>query len=334
MDRWPDFFIAGAPKAGTTALHAALVNVSGIALSRPKEPKYFMCGDRRPPRAEHRGPGDAHSRGEWVWRQEDYLRLWDGVPGWVQRGESTPFYLYDTSAQLRIAEVNPRARFVALLRDPVDRAYSNWMHLWSDGLEPESSFIAAVEAEDARREAGWAPFWRYRGLGRYGEQLASLRELFPADQILVIRYRRMVEEPDATVRRVLDFLNVDAEAAPAIPRDNSRVFRPDTGRNRLLAAAVRAGAALGSYLPPEVWRTASVPLLQQLHRSDVDRPELTPDQRGQVLAPLLPDIELLEKVTGESFADWRAEVGRGSYAARTQAGAGAVPARSTGHLDG
>ena len=316
MERWPDFFIAGAPKAGTTALHAALVGVPGIALSTPKEPKYFLCAGTPPARSEHRGPGDAHSRQEWIWRRDEYLGLWGEVPGWVLRGESTPFYLYDTAAQQRIAQVNPRARFIVLLRDPVDRAYSNWMHLWSDGLEPEADFVAAVEAEEARRAAGWAPFWRYRGLGRYGEQLASLYALFPREQVLAIRYRQVVTDPDESVRQVLAFLGVDGHATPAIPRDNSRVFRPDTTRNKVLAGAVRGGAALGSHAPPEVWRTASVPLLKQLHRSDIDRPVLTPDQRRRVVGPLLPDIDLLEQVTGQSFADWRAEVGGGSFAQR------------------
>jgi hypothetical protein len=316
MERWPDFFIAGAPKAGTTALHAALVGVPGIALSTPKEPKYFLCDGTPPHRTEHRGPGDAHSRQEWIWRKDDYLRLWQDAPDGVRCGESTPFYLFDREAHRRIAEANPRARFVVLLRDPVDRAYSNWMHLWSDGLEPEADFIAAVEAEESRREAGWAPFWRYRGLGRYGEQLTSLHRFFPAEQVLAIRYRQMVTEPEETVRQVLAFLDVDAQAAPAIPRDNSRVFRPDSTRNKVLAGAVRAGAALGSFVPPEVWRAASVPLLKRLHRSDVDRPVLTPEQRCQVMEPLLPDINLLEKVTGESFADWRAESGGGSFAQR------------------
>src|SRR3954454_22953393 len=185
---WPDFFIAGAPKAGTTALHAALAGVEGIQLSRVKEPKYFLCDGRRPSRAEHRGPGDAHSRQEWVWRTSDYLRLWSPDRGGL-RGESTPFYLNCREAHARIAAVAPRAKFVVLLRDPVDRAYSNWMHLWSDGLEPESDFLRAVEAEASRCAAGWAPFWRYRDLGRYGEQLASLREHFPAEQILTVRYR-------------------------------------------------------------------------------------------------------------------------------------------------
>lgn len=321
MDRWPDFFIAGAPKAGTTAMHAALIGVPEIALSRPKEPKYFLCGDLPPSRAEHRGPGDSHSRQEWIWRKDDYQRLWQDVPDGVKRGESTPFYLSDPEAQRRIAEVNPCARFVVLLRDPVDRAYSNWMHLWSDGLEPEADFLAAVEAEDARQRAGWAPFWRYRGLGRYGEHLTSLYRYFPPEQVLAIRYRQLVTEPGETVRRVLGFLGVAPHVAPAVvPRDNSRVFRPDTTRNRVLSGAVRAGASLGAYAPPHVWRAASVPLLKRLHRSDTDRPVLTPEQRAQVVTPLLPDIDLLERVTGENFDDWRSEMGGGSFTQRVAQG--------------
>ena len=61
-----------------------------------------------------------------------------------------------------------------VIRDPIDRAYSNWMHLWVDGLEPIGDFVAAWRAEDERVAAGWAPFWHYRRLGRYGEQLADL----------------------------------------------------------------------------------------------------------------------------------------------------------------
>jgi hypothetical protein len=317
MSRWPDFFIAGAPKAGTTALHAALRNVPGIALSRAKEPKFFLCDGRPPSRRGHRGPGDAHSRREWVWQESAYLDLWSGAPGGVLRGESTPFYLHDREAHRRIARVAPEAKFVVLLRDPVDRAYSNWMHLWSDGLEPESDFLAAVDAEDRRTGAGWAPFWRYRDLGRYGEQLHHLHQHFDPRQVLSIRYRDLVDEPAPTVDRVLEFLGLPPAGQATVPRDNTRPFRPDTLRTRNVARLVRAGAWAGAFAPPTVWRRLSTPLLRELHRKGVHRPELTPEQRRHVLEPMLPDIELLENVTGETFDDWRGGVGRGSFASRS-----------------
>ena len=314
---WPDFFIAGAPKAGTSALHRALVGLPGIALSRPKEPKFFLCDGAAPPRAEHRGPGDAHSRQEWVWREEDYLATWSHARPGELRGESTPFYLADQESQRRIAKVNPAAKFVVLLRDPVDRAYSNWMHLWSDGLEPEADFVRAVDLEEERRAAGWAPFWGYRELGRYGAQLEHLLSLFGRDQVLPIRYRRLVDHPHDTVNEVLAFLGAPGVAEPReVPRDNTRPFRPDDPRTRLLARAVRLGAAAGGHVPPRVWRVASVPLLHQLHRGGVDRPVLGPAERRHVLAPLLEDLALLERLTGESFDDWRSDEGRGSFASR------------------
>ena len=73
--RPPDFFLIGAPKAGTSALHAALAQHPGLFLSRVKEPKYYMCGDSPPP--AYKGPGDAHSNQEWVWQRERYLSLFD-----------------------------------------------------------------------------------------------------------------------------------------------------------------------------------------------------------------------------------------------------------------
>jgi hypothetical protein len=95
VDPWPDFFIAGAPKAGTTALHAALVGVDGVQLSRVKEPKFFLCDGRPPAREQHRGPGDAHSRQEWVWRTSDYLGLWSPDRGGLRGPDGEPRVVRD-----------------------------------------------------------------------------------------------------------------------------------------------------------------------------------------------------------------------------------------------
>ncbi len=153
----PDFMIIGAPKAGSTALHAALERHPQLFMSTPKEPKFFMT-DGAPRRAQHRGPGDAHSAREWVWRREQYEALFDAAPPGAVRGESSPFYLWDRDAHRRMAALVPDAKLIAVVRDPVDRAYSNWTHLRADGLEPVAGFLAACDLEDRRAAAGWAPF--------------------------------------------------------------------------------------------------------------------------------------------------------------------------------
>lgn len=303
-DRLPDFLIIGAPKAGTSALHAALTQHPGLYLSPVKEPKYYMCGDSPPP--AYSGPGDAHSNQEWIWQRPRYTALFADAPDDALCGESTPFYLYNRDARRRIAADIPHARLIAVLRDPVDRLYSNWMHLWADGLEPCADVVEACRLEAERVDRGWAPFWHYRGLGMYGRQLADLFEHFPREQVLLLRYRDLVDQPDATLARVWAFLGVAPSLVATIPGSNSRPFVRQGPRTRVLGPLIRAGARGGAYLPPQVWRTASRPLVAQLHsRGRHDRPKLTPEQRTALLEPFLADIELLEQVTGDSFDHWR-----------------------------
>ena len=95
------------------------------------------------------------------------------------------FYLYDRGAQRRIRALVPQARLIAVLRDPVDRAHSNWTHLCDAGLEPEADFPTALSREAGRNAAGWAHFWHYAAQGRYGEQLEHLYSLFPREQVLL-----------------------------------------------------------------------------------------------------------------------------------------------------
>lgn len=316
----PDFFIIGAPKAGTTALHAALTSHPGLFLSPVKEPKYFLC-DGRPPRwRDHRGPGDAHSRREWVWRRDRYEALFAAAPPGSLRGESTSFYLWSRPAQRRLHELTPQARLVAVVRDPVDRAYSNWMHLRSDGLEREADFLAALHREPDRAARGWAPFWRYRDLGLYGEQLEDLFALFPREQVHVLRYRELVDTPDTALSAVHRFLGVAQVPSSRAPAENVKPYVPASPRNDRLRLLMRAGAAAGQLFPPQVWRRASVPLLRALYAGGTQRPALTVEQRREAVALFADDIELLGRVLDRSFEDWLSDAGRGSFSERRQPG--------------
>ncbi|MGK5113744.1 sulfotransferase [Geodermatophilus sp. CPCC 205506] len=320
--RGPQFVIAGAPKAGTTALHAALATHPGLYLSPVKEPKYYLTDGRPPPRSGQRGPGDAHSAQEWIWRREEYLALFDAAPEDAVRGESTPFYLYDRAAQARLAADVPDVKVVVVVRDPVDRAWSNWVHLRADGLEPEADFRTAVRLEERRIAEGWAPFWHYRGLGRYGEQLRDLYKSVPRENVCLLRYRQVVDTPREALDRVSTFLGVEPGVAHVVPPENVKPHVADTAPYRVLARLTRAGAALGAYAPPQVWRQASRPLLAALHAGRSPRPPMPVEVRREVLGPLLPDIALLEELTGESFADWKGDTGRGDFRSRSAGTAG------------
>ena len=88
-------------------------------------------------------------------------------------------------------------------------------------------------------------------------------------------------------------------------------------RTKVLGPVVRAGAAAGQFVPPQVWRTASRPIVGQLHqRGNPERPRLTPEQGELLRRPFLEDIALLEQVTGESYDDWRAHRDGGTFHTR------------------
>jgi hypothetical protein len=309
----PDFFIVGAPKSGTTALHAALEGHPELFLSPVKEPKFFLCDGPPPPFC---GPGDAHSRREWVWRREDYERLFDDAPPGALRGESTAFYLEDSEAHRRIAEAVPAARLIMVLRDPVDRAYSNWAHLWADGLEPEPDFLTACGREAERRAAGWAPIWRYVETGRYGGQIRHLRTLFSDDQLHIIRYKDLVDEPRATLDGVCRFLGVEEGVLDEAPPKNVGGYVRPTLYNRVLQETFRRGASIGSHFPPQIWRKASLPLQWLIQRSPQHRPELAEEDRATLIDRFAEDIAVVEAETGWDLSQWRSYREGGTYSVR------------------
>jgi hypothetical protein len=314
----PDFLIVGAPKAGTSALHAALAGHPDIFMSRPKEAKYWLCDDAPPP--HYGGPGDRHSQQEWIWRREEYDALFEPAADHQARGESTPFYLWSRTARERIAAELPDVRLVAVIRDPIDRAYSNWMHLWCDGLEPVADFERAFDLEHERIQRGYAPFWRYRELGLYGAQLTDLVARVGRERVLVLRYRELVDDPAGTLDRTCEFLGVRTGRLDTIPTDNARRYVEPGWRPTLLGPVVRAGAWAGQFARPELWRAVSPGIIRHLSgRAEAHRPRLTPEQRARLVPVFADDIAALSDLTGDDYSMWLSQEARGSFAERKRA---------------
>jgi hypothetical protein len=299
----PDFLVAGVPKAGTTALHAALSRHPGLYLSPIKEPKFFLTDGPPPTKG---GPGDALTYREHVWRRMSYEALFDAARPGALRGEATPLYLYDRDAMRRIRELIPDARIIVIIRDPVERAHSNWTHLWSAGLEPVGDFVRACDEEESRIAAGWASFWHYTGLGRYGEQLAHAFSLFPREQVLVLRYRALIDDPVAALDRICAFLGVETGLLSEIPRENVTAHPEQTLAHRAVALGMRASDTIGRLLPGTAATAATHRLERYLQRGRRERQPLSWDQRQALLPRFEDDVKLLAELLGEDFTDWLA----------------------------
>ena len=184
--------IVGAQKSGTTTLHDWLGQVPGIWVSDPKEVHFFD-------RYQRRGV-------EW------YSEQFQPAPDDQAWGESTPIYLYRDAARESLADTLPTAHFIAILREPVSRAYSQYWFSRSKGVETMDSFADAVAAEPERLKAHRVrqpAVGSYLDRGCYYRQLTDLADRVGRERILVHLLEDLQEDPMAALRRTCEFLQLD-----------------------------------------------------------------------------------------------------------------------------
>ena len=222
----PDFLIIGAQKAATTALYAYLRWHPGITGPSFKEVSFFDL---------HYTRGDAWYRAHLPARP----RLWavkQCYGEWPLVGEASPSYLFHPLAAERVAALMPEAKLIAVLRNPVDRAFSHYQHEVALGRE-ELSFEDALDAEGDRMRgelermaqdpsyfshAWWN--YTYAARGNYAEQLERWFAAFPHEQLLVLISEDLLEEPAASYARTLDFLGVRPHELSSFPRIFARDY--------------------------------------------------------------------------------------------------------------
>jgi hypothetical protein len=216
QDRVPGFFIVGHAKSGTTALYEMLRRHPQIYMPDVKEPMFF---------ARSQSPPGVHTRpfertGRRTETLEDYLSLFAAAGPDQLVGEASTFYLWSPTAPARIAEAQPGARIVAILREPASFLRSLHLQMVQNHAESEKDLRKALALEDARREgvniprhAYWPAALIYSDRVRYAEQLRRYQRLFDDDQILVLIYDDFRRDNVATVQRVMRFLGVDDDRA-------------------------------------------------------------------------------------------------------------------------
>ena len=171
----------------------------------------------------------------------------------------------------------------------------------------------------ARKEAGWAPFWRYAEHGRYGAQLQPLFDYFPPEQVHVLRYRDLVDQPQHTLGQICEVLGADRLAGTRGAAEECIDLRASNARQLcFIWVCFAGGAVVGQFLPPQVWRTISTPLLSaSLQRGQWNRPELSAADRQRLIAVFADDVLLLERLTGMKFLqDWLGHRVGGTYSVR------------------
>jgi len=262
----PTFVIIGAQKCGTTALHSYLARHPKISMSTPKELDFFVAEKR------------------WDEGIDWYRSRFN--PSREIRGESSPNYTAHPTLDgvpERMASVIPDAKLIFMVRDPVKRVHSNYIHSFSNRAESRPMRVAVLDPKRA-----------YIHRSRYHHQLSRYLEHYPKERILILEQDELRGERRETIKRVFRFVGA--------PEDH---WQPIYDLPKLETSARRRRSALGAY--------AAKRLKVRHFRKVRDRrpfsmpweqPPLPDDLRVEIEDQLRDDIAAFRKLTGRQFENW------------------------------
>jgi len=304
--RIPDFFLVGHAKSGTTALYEMLREHPAIFMPDLKEPEFFASDLRRrfqPPMA-----------GPLPETLDQYLALFAGAREEQKAGEASAFYLSSRNAASAIAELNPAARIVAVLREPTSFLRSLHLQHLQNHNEDQRDLRRAIALEAARREGLEIPrrcyrpqILQYTDHVRYVEQLTRYHEAFGPEQVLVLIYEQLRRENEPTVREILRFLEVD-DSVPIKPVNanptvtvrsqalDDVVHRLSVGRGRY---SKEIKTAVKTLLPHSLRRR----LLNGVQRHVVHGPPPPADDalQAELRVRMKPEVERLSAYLGRDL---------------------------------
>ena len=269
----PNFFLVGAAKSGTTTLYAGLRAHPDVYMPALKEPHVYAYL-ASPSTASHLYADEASAR-------RRYGELYDGVTAERAIGEASTTNLVVPGAAALIARDAPAARIVAVLRHPVDRAFSHFCHFVSAGGEDLDDFAAAVRKEPSRQAAGYPFTYQYLEWSRYSAQLRPFFDLFGRERVLVHLYDDLCRDADAVVRSTFRFLGVD-DTRPLPPVGRHNEVRPPAPRRSPLRRLLRRH-----------------PMVER------PRPTLDPSLRAELTASFAEEISRLEDLIQLDLTRWR-----------------------------
>jgi hypothetical protein len=298
----PNFLIIGAAKAGTTSLYQYLKQHPQIYGCPIKGTKFFAFQEGQ--KVTFAGPGDQASYDRnAITDPSAYRALFDEVTHEIAIGEVSGLYLYSPVAPARIKALLPEVKLIAILRNPVDRAFSSFLHMRREGREPLTDFAAALSAEEARIKDNWEHLWHYTQVGFYYTQLKRYFDLFRHDQIAVYLYDDFKANPGAVIRDIFQFLGVDSAFTPDVSTKHNVFGKPKSNYlYQLFKKPNPVKAALKPFLPGSLRRNIKRKAIA--HTMSGDRPVLAEETRRCLIQLYRDDILSLQSLIKVDLSNW------------------------------
>jgi len=289
----PNLFVLGAAKAGTTALCQYLAQHPEIYFPSEKEPGFFS-------------DNLLYSKG-WEWYLSKYFA---DAAGYLVRGEGTPRYLRMPQRlipRLKKAYSDDELKFVVVLRDPVLRAWSHYLHRVRDGAESKS-FAQALQLEDERMAEDPEAWYGYFRDGLYSQQLKEWFEEYPRENFKIIFSENLLEAADEEVSEVFRFLHVnDSIRLSEVKKRN----QASTIRFKWLAGMMHSDSifktVLRLVLNDDLRRDLAKKIIRKNRKEFDVVPKLDPDDAFRLRGKYMEEINDLERLLQCDLSRWKNE---------------------------
>ena len=283
-----DFFIVGAPKAGTTSLYHYLNEHPQVEMSSQKEPDYFS--DKA-----------IHKQGMYYGKNRvNTLDKYESL--FVQKesvvyGEGSVSYLFYDNVAEDIKKYNPNAKIIIMLRNPIERAFSHYLMDYRLGLVSDS-FENIITKKSEHKNAHLF-YQQYIEVSKYANQIQRYLDFFEKENILFIDYEDFKNNVAKTVDQVYDFLNISTEFAADINAKYNTFTMPKNKGIRFIYSFVFLRKILTFFLPLCLVKNFRA----FLFKAD-KKPELLKESRSQLSKIFKNDIKKLDEVLGKNYSKW------------------------------
>jgi len=296
-NRWPNFLIVGTARAGTTSLHEYLGNHADIFMPLQKEPCFFTFFDQDPQYKD--------MRHRYTTSITAYQELFNGQNEKVAGESSTPYLYFHEQTISNIKKLVPdyrKIKILIVLRDPAERAYSQYMHNRRDLREP-LTFEDAITEEETRKKENWHFDFFYTDKGFYYKQVKDYLDNF--DEVKIVFYDTLEKNPDKLLEDIYSFLQVNiTEKKEMIRRNQSGEMKVKwfkkiiTTRKNPVLNFFRKGMNRETKKKLRNW------IKDKLLRYNLKKTEMDTKTRQLLINKYKEDILKLQTIVDRDLSDW------------------------------
>lgn len=300
MNNTPNFFIVGGPKCGTTAMVEYLRTHPDVFISEPKEPNY-LADDM---------PGM-----KYVDTEEEYLNLFKKAGSNKVIGDASIFYMFSKEAIKNIYKLNPNAKLLVMLRNPIEMSHSFHQQILFTLDENEKNFEKALNLEENRKKGESIPkdcraskLLYYSEIAKYGEQLENIYEYFSRENVKVILFDDFKKSNRNSYVEVLNFLEIKDDGRNEFPRVNDSKKAKSNFINKIVNRPPKFAQSIAK-LTRKILNKPRLGILSSLdhmNREKLEKKEITIKEKQLLLASYKEDIKKTEKILNKDLSSWLA----------------------------